>query len=193
MEPPHDLAFPCSLSPFFSNITISFESFTLCQYVRYHLIIFLLFGSLSVFLMCMALALVACYGSDPTREQACRLQRCVRWALGTLVLSLGFEFALFVVYVACFVCVWVSVVRFILLELAWVDDGAAAGPGLSAHAVTISDGGGGGSNCPICLDSLNSGGLVHTTPCGHTFHVCCIAKWQRGTCPMCRQVVGVRN
>ncbi len=107
------MAYSCDLLPLLPNNSIAVDSFVMCEYVRYHIVIFLLFGSLSVFLICIALALSTCYGRDPT--QTCRIQQCVKWALNMLVLSLGFECVLLAVYIACFICLSISILRFLML------------------------------------------------------------------------------
>ena len=46
--------------------------------------------------------------------------------------------------------------------------------------------------CAICREVMESdGGDVHTTPCGHDFHIHCIDRWNRvrPTCPLCRAVI----
>lgn len=39
-------------------------------------------------------------------------------------------------------------------------------------------------DCCICIGTER--GEWYQTQCGHNFHRCCISKWHRETCPMCR-------
>jgi len=42
--------------------------------------------------------------------------------------------------------------------------------------------------CSICLEEKTSNETLAMLPCTHSFHVACIAPWQRlhSTCPICR-------
>lgn len=39
--------------------------------------------------------------------------------------------------------------------------------------------------CPICFDNIDNNDL-YEIKCGHKFHLTCISKWNRNTCPLCR-------
>ncbi len=41
--------------------------------------------------------------------------------------------------------------------------------------------------CSICLDSGGDPDKWFTTTCKHSFHLECINKWTKATCPYCRQ------
>lgn len=45
--------------------------------------------------------------------------------------------------------------------------------------------------CPVCMEALNAADTCVTT-CSHTFHKVCLARCavDRGTCPMCRSLLG---
>lgn len=43
-------------------------------------------------------------------------------------------------------------------------------------------------NCSVCLDSLSRSCCV-TTNCMHSYCKSCLKKWEKNTCPMCRQTV----
>lgn len=43
-------------------------------------------------------------------------------------------------------------------------------------------------NCPICFECLSTD--LFTTKCGHVFHKSCMDKWNKDTCPYCRQLSG---
>jgi len=45
------------------------------------------------------------------------------------------------------------------------------------------------SECNICYEELGTSGVCMNYPCGHVFHCACIRRWNRNTCPMCRQSV----
>ena len=47
------------------------------------------------------------------------------------------------------------------------------------------------TDCPICMDTINSCDLEHT-PCKHSFHRNCMIEWKKrsNTCPLCRAVIG---
>ncbi|OEL17327.1 hypothetical protein BAE44_0021654, partial [Dichanthelium oligosanthes] len=70
---------------------------------------------------------------------------------------------------------------------------AAAVAGLEKqtfHAAGGCGGGGGVTECAICLAECEDGEEVSVMPCshGHEFHPDCIAKWLgcRNMCPLCR-------
>ncbi|KAG6574079.1 E3 ubiquitin-protein ligase MPSR1, partial [Cucurbita argyrosperma subsp. sororia] len=44
------------------------------------------------------------------------------------------------------------------------------------------------TQCVICLDEIEVGGLAKEMPCNHKFHGDCIEKWLElhGSCPVCR-------
>jgi hypothetical protein len=41
--------------------------------------------------------------------------------------------------------------------------------------------------CPICLESIQEVDLS-LLPCAHHFHGKCIDQWDKGSCPVCRNV-----
>jgi hypothetical protein len=45
--------------------------------------------------------------------------------------------------------------------------------------------------CSICLDAYARNQLVHTLPCGHAYHRCCVERWwtssARFACPLCNR------
>lgn len=43
--------------------------------------------------------------------------------------------------------------------------------------------------CSICFDCLPTDKNFLITECGHKFHYSCFKKWEKDTCPMCRQSV----
>jgi hypothetical protein len=154
------------------------DSPSMCHYMWYHVIMFLTFGSMSFCLLCITLAHSTCNSSDPT--QAHRNQLCIRSALIMLAFSLGFEFVLLTVYIACFICLSIEIVRFILPERKRAAEASRpAQPTTTAPQIV--------TGCAICLDTVD--GPMHTTDCGHTFHDACILKWERGTCPLCRDLI----
>jgi hypothetical protein len=147
------------------------DSSAMCYYIWYHVVMLLLFGSMSFFLLCITLAHWTCNSSNPT--QTYNIQLCLRSALMMLALSLGFEIVLLAVYGACFIGLSISIVRFLLLD-------SPARPPMHPQIVTA-------AGCPICLDTLD--GPMHVTDCGHAFHAVCIRKWEAGTCPLCRDLI----
>lgn len=48
--------------------------------------------------------------------------------------------------------------------------------------------------CIICLDKINNDDLVYNLKCGkdlqlHIYHKVCFEKWDKDSCPYCRQVI----
>ncbi len=48
--------------------------------------------------------------------------------------------------------------------------------------------------CIICLDKINNDDLVYNLKCGtdlqlHIYHKVCFEKWDKDTCPYCRQLI----
>jgi hypothetical protein len=170
----------CDLKPFLQG-SIDLESSVTCEYVHYHIAVLLLFGSSSILMMFTAIALAIIYGNTPTEDQTKQIHQCAQWALGTLLLSAGFEFVLLLVYVALFVCMLVAGTRLIILDLTRAPRTSRIIV-LENPRITIST----DNFCLICLDTTEEDHF-HTTLCGHTFHASCILKWKRGTCPVCRQ------
>jgi hypothetical protein len=105
----------------------------------------------------------------------------------------GFEGALLLCYLCVLSMIIYSFISFCADELrkaTHVDDesGLAVAPQEEtpippvSDIVVVND-------CCICLESGNSAdGQWTTSQCGHVFHTNCIAKWRRGTCPLCRKV-----
>lgn len=48
------------------------------------------------------------------------------------------------------------------------------------------------SDCSICLSPLEEGKKVQLD-CGHTFHLDCICKWNKNSCPNCRAKIQIGN
>eukprot|EP00092_Neocalanus_flemingeri_P026890 GFUD01029146.1.p1 GENE.GFUD01029146.1~~GFUD01029146.1.p1 ORF type:complete len:335 (+),score=108.53 GFUD01029146.1:75-1079(+) len=49
--------------------------------------------------------------------------------------------------------------------------------------------------CSNCLEVLNPGDDLTSTPCGHVFHMACVVQWFtiKKNCPLCRQSANERN
>jgi hypothetical protein len=170
------MAHACNL---YLSHSVDLDSSVMCEYVRYHIVVLLLFGTCSIFMTLTTIALAIKYGNNPTEEQTKILFRWGRWALLTLLLSAGFEFVLLVSYVVLFICMSIMGIRLIILELTRGHRTRIVVPETPQITIRVD------SFCPICLNTTED--HVLTTSCGHTFHASCILKWKRGTCPVCRQ------
>ena len=42
-------------------------------------------------------------------------------------------------------------------------------------------------SCSICLEDLDKNLII--TPCKHEFHLNCLKKWKKNSCPLCRQKI----
>jgi hypothetical protein len=40
--------------------------------------------------------------------------------------------------------------------------------------------------CSICLESVKKNDKIYKLNCGHIFHIDCLNKWNKNTCPYCR-------
>lgn len=51
----------------------------------------------------------------------------------------------------------------------------------------------GGSQCVICLSDYEKGEVILELPCGHCYHMTCVALWlvKKAICPICKAVVTV--
>jgi hypothetical protein len=171
----------------------------MCDYVNYHIVMFVACGLLSMCLACAALALKAYHGSNPTPQQEDSVEACSQWALTALVLTFGFEGALILFYAIGFVTIAGMVAYLGFVELHQIAMHAARL--LSRRSNTIAStvveeeakmspapvATGAQATCPICLETDTGPWL--TTRCGHVFHRTCIRRWQKDTCPMCREHV----
>jgi hypothetical protein len=181
----------CNLT--FMARSIETESVSLCNYVNYHIAMLLLCGASSVCMTCMTFILIARYGSNPSQQQEDSIELCARWALATLILTLGFEGAFVVFYIVCFAAIGGTFAYIFFGELHQTAvriarrvvscrSSSAAVQALDAttdERVIIVIG-----SCPICLETDTGPWL--TTSCGHTFHTLCLQRWHKQTCPMCR-------
>ncbi len=43
--------------------------------------------------------------------------------------------------------------------------------------------------CSICLDVIEKENKIYVLKCNHIFHVECLNKWNKNTCPYCRSVI----
>jgi hypothetical protein len=182
---------PCRL--IFTSKEIELESRALCEYLNYHLVMFVLCGSMSFALMCVVLVLIIRFGRNMTPEQEVIIELFTKKAFVFCIMALGLEGAVALCYVIffclvifttmhiCFREIWLLVVRTVRFS-ARRRNVIVSAPD-TIHIVVISN------SCPICLETDD--GPWYTTPCGHTFHIACIDKWRRETCPLCRGRVGL--
>jgi len=172
------------------------ESTSMCDYVNYHVNMILVFGTLAVMFMLAAVILVAWYGRNMSVEQENSVHRYAWWALGSLILMPGFEFA-FVLFYLCVVClVFASIARCFISRIPPLRNSNAVTTVVTPDVVVVvvADAGAGSEPCCICLESGGGSDLWFTAPCNHSFHLQCIQKWTResqGTCPLCRKSVWV--
>lgn len=182
--------------------TIETESTSLCDYVNYHMVMFVMCISVSAILLSISVISIAYYGPNATPQQIDSIERCTKWALAMLLLSFGVDGAFIVFYFICFVLVFATTayVGFNSLHQVMVTSARVTVARVmcsrrsnlivdssqsSVQVVIIS------TSCPICLETDN--GPWHTTSCGHVFHPACINRWRRETCPLCRAVIGMRR
>ena len=184
----------CNVTFMFSSIET--ESWSMCSYFNYHMVMLVVCGSISVVFVLMALFSLVFHvaGSQQTES----IEKCVRWALIMLFLSLGFDGAFALFYLLFFVMIFVTAVNFCFTEAPRVIShtarrlvshvnrrpNAVAAVEMGMHDVQVVVVVDIQQECPICLEMDN--GPWKTTRCGHTFHTVCIRKWTRDTCPLCR-------
>jgi len=185
-------SFACDL--FLVSYSINTDSLTLCDYVNYHIAMLIFFGSVSLLMTCVSVVLVLYYGRNPNPVQENTVELCIRWALGTLILALGFEGAFALFYAFCFVTILGSSFYICAVALHRATVRALRQSDRVADAAVVQGVGAGrvvvvvvavDTDCPICLEGAGEG-IWHTTACGHAFHDACLRKWRRGTCPLCR-------
>jgi hypothetical protein len=197
---------PCNIT--FITGSVAVESQTLCGYANYHLFMFLVCGTAALFFLLVSLVLLARYGPNPPPPQAAWLDKCNWWTIVFLCHMAGFEGALLIFYLCVFCVLLYAFLSFCTLELwkatrvvaqqldtpvrlfgpatnAVVQDAGCPPPAVVPQVVVIQH-----NDCCICLESGTSAdGQWMTSPCGHVFHVGCIARWRPGTCPLCRKLV----
>jgi len=44
-------------------------------------------------------------------------------------------------------------------------------------------------DCSICLNRIEIGNKIYVLKCNHIFHVECLNKWNKNTCPYCRSQI----
>jgi hypothetical protein len=180
----------CSINFIVDSVTVETES--LCSYINYHIYMFFICGSWALFLMLLRLVLFARFGPIiPSPWVEC-VTACNWWSVIFLCHMAGFEGALLFCYLCVIGMIIYSLFSFCANEL-WkathvdVESGLAVAPPEETPIppvsviVVVND-------CCICLESGSSAdGQWMTSQCGHVFHTNCIAKWRRGTCPLCRK------
>lgn len=203
-------AYECNIT--FVHGIVEVESYDMCGFINYHIIMFLFFGSLFILFMLTAIFKIAYYGSNLSDEQQEEVQQFARWALYCVLLMMGFECALASCYliVVCF-CVhqcivflfpWaVGSVRLFLANVTACCSyqyrlamGLFSFSGTSVHPapgdVELGLDAQLDEVCCICLESRGREPWFFA-PCGHSYHVKCIHSWKQGTCPLCRKAVWV--
>ena len=178
-------AYECNVT--LVRVVANVESLSMCGYVNYHVLMLLVFGACSLLFVLVAALKIVWYGPGIDAEQAQSVRQYVWWAFGCLMLMPGFEFVFVFSYV-CVVClVFASAAHCFLSRLSPVRlRSNAIAP--SVVTVVVADDTGGFEQCSICLET-GIGKPWLTTSCEHSFHLECIQKWAKGTCPLCRKRV----
>ena len=182
------------------------ESNSTCDFIRYHTVMLILFGCISVALMFSTICMILHHGSNPTAVQQQYVRSCANWSITTLLLTTGFEgpillfyviFTSMMVYVATVICyrmirhgtvhVLNTPLQSMILENNQNNNNNnnninAVNPLPLQETITTAN-----NSCCICLDTTEDGAWF-TTPCGHVFHRECIMKCPQNTCPLCRSV-----
>lgn len=162
------------------NLTLVGEivtgSATLCDYGNYHVFMLVSCGLLA--LGCMIRATIQytiCHTPSHTVE------RTFFMGILFLIFALGFEAAFMLLLI-------VGIYPFIPCGLGKCEQHAKVAPS-SPDIDTIEQSNRPASSviCPICLDSDGSPDLWFTTKCNHSFHMACINKWVKNSCPLCRK------
>ena len=194
--------YPCNIT--FIYTTVSTEYASVCDFANYHMFMFVMCVSVSAVLLSISVASILYYGSNATPQQIDSIERCTRWAMVMLLLSLGVDGAFIVFYFTCFILVFgtttyvcfqsfqqgmVAITRDMVARITRTvcrsSNLVAISGESNIHVVVLN------TSCPICLETDD--GPWYTTPCGHVFHPNCIGQWQRATCPLCRAVVEIRR
>jgi hypothetical protein len=171
---PTAFASECNITFIGSQIQTSTDS--MCDYLNYHAVMLVLCGIFTVVFLVMArlMMLLAVEDEDVT----C----CLTWALSFLVLMLGFEGPIALVYLLLLVVV----LRTYVLKIVALCPSNAVGTVVEVESpadihIFVPDE---TVECCICLEA--GGGPWFTTPCDHRFHLACIHAWPKDTCPLCR-------
>ena len=169
--------------------TVSAESSGMCDYMNYHVSMFLFFGSAAVMFMLVALVHIAWYGPNANPENGYTVQWYVWWVLGCLILMPGFEFVVAMFYV-CVATLVIASVAYSCISgpLLFRRSNAVTSVVNTPAVVTVVVAEEAAEPCCICLETGVSGPWFFA-PCKHSFHLECIQKWSKGTCPLCRKRV----
>jgi hypothetical protein len=180
--------FNCNLT--FVNAVAELESSLMCDYVNYHIIMLVLFGSFSIALTIATVALIICYGDDPSTEENKFINVFLGLVLVTILLSSGLEGAVIIIDLILFLHILYNAVRRLCVKLysfiLWLKRSSLSMISFVFFRSTENDSKTIGiiQSCPICLET-DTGPWI-TTSCEHTFHKACIRQWQHRTCPLCR-------
>ena len=186
----------------------------MCDFVNYHITMLIMFGSASLFFSLITLLLWLCNNNNnnfstthhhaneatTTTFSSSSIRYCATWALTTAILSTGFEGPIIMFYL----CVLVMIVHMMMERCIIIFErhvhpqdeiGDAAegrrelGEEETTTTTTSDEEEESKKICSICLNTVTGPWLK--TRCNHTFHRECLQKWQRNTCPLCRQEVVV--
>ena len=190
--------FSCNIT--FISATVETESASLCDFLNYHMVVFVMFVSVSAILLFISVVSIVYHGPNATPQQIDSIERCTRWAMVMLLLSFGVDGAFVVFYFICFILVFATTIYVSFHSLQEVVVATArvavssATRAICRRSNLVVDSSESGvqivilnTSCPICLETDN--GPWHTTPCGHVFHPACINRWERDTCPLCRAAI----
>jgi len=133
------------------------------------------------------------------------IRYCATWALTTAILSTGFEGPVIMFYLCVLVlivhmmmerCIVIIFERHTVHPQDEIGDAAEGRRELGEEeeeeegACFFPSDEESGKICSICLNTVTNGQWLRTR-CNHSFHRECLQKWQRDTCPLCRQEVVV--
>jgi hypothetical protein len=189
---PVEMTTPITCTAVLLPVNITLESSWMCNYVNYHITMLILFGSVSLTFSLITLLLWLC---NSTHAEATSTRYCATWALTTAILSTGFEGPIIMFYL----CVLLIIVHMMIERCIFErhvhpqDEMGEAAEGRRELGEDNGEEEGTSDEvskiCSICLGTVTGPWLK--TRCNHTFHRECLQKWQRNTCPLCRQEVVV--
>lgn len=188
-----------------TNVTL--KSQTICDYIIYHIIVLVFFGSISIMLSIATILIfiglkTGCISSS---SYVFFIKNCGKWAVACAILSTGFEVLviLFYVYIVLKLAYFVNEDRLLTVvphsmattirdNETLLDEENNVSREITTPLSTICHSvicdltqQTNSPVCPICLDTVMD--TLIKTQCNHIFHYKCIRQWRQNTCPVCRQ------
>ncbi len=108
--------YDCNIT--FVSGSVELESSILCEYINYHIIMMALFGTMSALLMLTTIVLISYYGRSPSLPQSNSIELCIFLVSISLLLSLGFDGALVILYLLSFAVIIYTAIQLFFFERA---------------------------------------------------------------------------